>query len=316
MIGGISLMATSGLPSFGGCEEGFFPARGRFERLVLNYVHIKIGLPKPFSVLHISDTHLSEAYPDEPKAKLEQRMDRMRCFGGRQEEALRDSIAWAKDNADYIVHTGDLIDWQSRANFDLVKKYFGPNMCGSMGNHEFSPTMWRSEVKETHDEKFKDLSRKVLSEAYPFDISFQSTIVNGVNFITLDDVYGYVTAGQVERFRAEVKRGLPIVLCMHVPFISDEIAIASNKFWMGGRWDRKSMKFTSAAIPEISGDRKVQQEDPVMRDFIAYLKKEPLLKGILAGHLHFSMQDDFSATAKQYVVGGNFMFHGQEILFS
>lgn len=309
-------MATSGLPSFGGCEEGFFPARGRFERLVLNYVHIKIGLPKPFSVLHISDTHLSEAYPDEPKAKLEQRMDRMRCFGGRQEEALRDSIAWAKDNADYIVHTGDLIDWQSRANFDLVKKYFGPNMCGSMGNHEFSPTMWRSEVKETHDEKFKDLSRKVLSEAYPFDISFQSTIVNGVNFITLDDVYGYVTAGQVERFRAEVKRGLPIVLCMHVPFISDEIAIASNKFWMGGRWDRKSMKFTSAAIPEISGDRKVQQEDPVMRDFIAYLKKEPLLKGILAGHLHFSMQDDFSATAKQYVVGGNFMFHGQEILFS
>ena len=309
-------MATSGLPSFGEGEEDFFSARGRFERLVLNYVHIKIGLPKPFSVLHISDTHLSEAYPDEPKAKLEQRMDRMRCFGGRQEEALRDSIAWAKDNADYIVHTGDLIDWQSRANFDLVKKYFGLNMCGSMGNHEFSPTMWRSEVQETCDEKFKDLSRKVLSETYPFDISFQSTIVNGVNFITLDDVYGYVTSGQVERFRAEVERGLPIILCMHVPFISDEIAIASNKFWMGGRWDRKSMKFTSAAIPEISGDRKVQQEDPVTRDFIAYLKKEPLLKGILAGHLHFSMQDDFSATAKQYVVGGNFMFHGQEILFS
>ena len=310
------VMSTAQLPALAGEDENFFPTRGQYERLILNYVHIKIGLPKPFSVLHISDTHLAEAYPDEPKAKLEQRRDRMRCFGGRQEEALRDSLVWAKENADYVVHTGDLIDWQSRANFDLVRKYFGPNMCGSMGNHEFSPTMWRSEVKETHDEKYKDLSRAVLSETYPFDISFQSTVVNGVNFVTLDDVYGYVTAGQVERFHAEAKKGLPIVLCMHVPFMSDEIAIASNKFWMGGHWNRKSMKFTSAAVPDPDAARKVQMEDPVMRDFIAYLKTEPLLKGILTGHLHFTIQDDFSPTARQYVVGGNYMFHGQEVLFS
>lgn len=311
-----TLVATSRLPVFAEAGENLFATRGRFERLILNYVHIRIGLPKPFSVLHISDTHLAEAYPDEPKAKLEQRRDRMRCFGGRQEEALRDSLAWAKENADYVVHTGDLIDWQSRANFDLVKKYFGPDMCGSMGNHEFSPTMWRSEVKETRDEKYKDLSRKVLSETYPFDISFQSTVVNGVNFVSMDDVYGYVTADQVKRFRAEVAKELPIILCLHVPFISDEIAIASNKFWMGGNWKRTSMKFTSAAVPAISGERKVQQEDPVTRDFIVYLRTEPLLKGVLAGHLHFTMQDDFSPTARQYIVGGNYMFHGQEVLFS
>ena len=36
-------------------------------------------------------------------------------------------------------------------------------------------------------EAFKDRSRKALSEVFPFDISFQSTVVNGVNFITLDD---------------------------------------------------------------------------------------------------------------------------------
>ena len=51
------------------------------------------------------------------------------------------------------------------------------------------------------------------------------------------------------------------------------------------------------------------------RDFIAYLKQEPLLKGILAGHEHFTMQDRFSPTAIQYIVGSNFLFHGQEILF-
>ena len=76
------------------------------------------------------------------------------------------------------------------------------------------------------------------------------------------------------------------------------------------------MKFTSAEIPAPDSDYKIQLEDPVTRDFIASLKTEKLLRGILSGHLHFTMQDRFSPTAIQYLVGGNFMFHGQEILFT
>jgi len=68
--------------------------------------------------------------------------------------------------------------------------------------------------------------------------------------------------------------------------------------------------------PDVRGDYKRQLEDPVTRDFIAYLKGEKLLKGILAGHLHIAVQDRFSPTAMQYVVGGNFMFHGEEVLFT
>ena len=307
------LLATAKLPAV---SEGLFEGRGRFERLILNYVHIKIGLPKPFSVLHISDTHLTAADADEDPVRQTLKDERTRCFGGRQEEALRDSLAWARDNADYVIHTGDLIDWQSRANFALVKKYFGANMAGCLGNHEFSPTMGRDGVRETRDEAFKERSRAVLTATFPFDATFQSTVVNGVNFVALDDVYGYVTPHQVELFRRERAKGLPIVLCLHVPFLSDELAVAHNKYWMGETWKEASMRFTSADVPAPRGDRKVQLTDPVTRDFIASLRGEPLLKGILAGHLHFTMQDDFSPTAKQYVVGGNYMFHGQEILFS
>lgn len=73
MCGIGSVMATAELPTWAD-EEDFFPNRGQYERLVLNYVHLRIGLSKPFSVLHISDTHLAEAYSDEPKVKLEQRI--------------------------------------------------------------------------------------------------------------------------------------------------------------------------------------------------------------------------------------------------
>ena len=302
------LVAVSALPAFAD-DPSVFHLRGKYERLVLSYQRIDAGAMKPFSVLHISDTHLTEAYPDENEMKHFIKGYRTKTFGGRQEEALRDSLAWAKNNVDYVVHTGDLIDFQSRANFDLVKKYYGPAMCGSLGNHEFSQNMGRT--KQSNTEEYKAETADLLRAAYPFDIRLQSTVVNGVNFVTIDDVYGYVCPDQVERFAAEVKKDLPIILCMHVPFITPHIWLADQKFWA-----RAGRKFKSAAVPDARGDYKVQQTDPVTRDFIAYLKTEKLLKGILAGHLHITVQDRFSPTAMQYVIGGNFMFHGEEVFFT
>ena len=304
------LVATSALPAVAEEKPGLFATRGQYERLALNYIHIHIGLKQPFSVLHISDTHLTAVYPTENERKRKVSEVRTRTFGGRQEEALRDSLAWARENADYVLHTGDMIDFQSKANLDLVRKYFGGNVTGSMGNHEFSPEMWLSERKETATEAFKEPSRAMLSEAYPFDISFQSTVVNGVNFVTMDDVYGYVTSAQVAKFKAEVAKGLPIVLCMHVPFATRENVMVSHKYWMGGKWDKKSMKFRHVPKDEPA------IKDGVTRDFVAFLKGEPLLKAILCGHNHYTFQEDFSPTARQYIVGSNFMFHGQEVLFT
>ena len=305
-----TVVATSALPSFAD-DPSVFPKRGGAERLVLAYQHIPIGLKEPFSILHISDTHLSAAYPNEADGadKMKSMARRTCTFGGRQEEALRDSLAWAKDNVDYVLHTGDLIDWQSEANFDLVKKYYGSTMFGSMGNHEFYTYL--PGEKHTWQEPFKERSWRLLKENYPIDARFSAKVINGVNFICLDDVFGTVQPDQVERFRAEAGKGLPMILCMHVPFHTPAIWRASAKFW------RRSGKFGAASVaPDARGDYKRQLEDPVTRDFIAYLKGEPLLKGILTGHLHITVQDRFSPTAMQYVVGGNFMFHGEEVLFT
>ena len=321
-LGGFGgLLATAALPGCKSAAEGreeLYAGRGNFERLALGSAHIEAGATVPFSLLHISDTHLTAAYPNEPEDKQQLMKARTQTFGGRQEEALRDSLAWAKTNVDFVVHTGDLIDFQSRANYDLVKKYFGAGAAkvASAGNHEFSPEMWMGAVKEEHTEAYKNLTRKDLQAAYPYDLQFNATVVNGINFIAMDDVYGYVPPVCVEKFHAEVKKGLPIVLCMHVPFYTDGIWRADQKFWTSAAQHGKPNFFRAAAIPDAHGDYKVQQTDKVTRDFIASLKGEKLLKGILAGHLHITVQERFSPTAMQYVVGGNFMFHGQEVLFT
>jgi hypothetical protein len=75
-------------------------------------------------------------------------------------------------------------------------------------------------------------------------------------------------------------------------------------------------KYSSASVPNARSDYARQLSDKTTCDFIAYLKSEPLLKGILAGHLHIDVSDRFSPTAMEYVVGGNFMFHGRHVLFT
>ena len=287
-----------------------FGERGSHEQLTLAYRHVKIGLEKPFSLLHISDTHLCAADGRESEFKRAFAERRNRLFGGKMEEALRDSLAWAKKNADAVLHTGDLIDFQTQANYDLVRRYLGgePNVFGCAGNHEYQG---RNEGEViTNDFRYNDLTANEVRKAMAYAKRIDSVVVGGVNFVSLEQTYGVVCEEQVEGFRKEAQKGLPIVLCMHAPFMTDEIWRASCRFWSRGG------KYRSAQLAAASGDYRRQLDDPLTTSFIAALKKEPLLKAICAGHLHITVSDDFSPTAKEYVVGGNFLFHGQEILFT
>ena len=85
---------------------------------------------------------------------------------------------------------------------------------------------------------------------------------------------------------------------------------------MGKFWSGCDKKFRPETVRAAAGDYKRQLEDKTTAAFLADLRKEPLLKGILAGHLHISVQDRFSPTAIEYVVGPNFLFHGQEVIFT
>ena len=288
VAGGI--VATSRLP---------LHARGNFEQLSLAYAHITAGAEKPFSVLHISDTHLTFANPDEDEKTQDYRRRRTELFGCRQYEALKDSIRWAKLNADYLVHTGDLVDWVSEGNMLAVQEAFGPeagNIFGSIGNHEY---FWP--LKDRKPGRAECFAK--CSKAYPYKLDFGSQVINGVNFVSIDDAHNDVTQDQVEAFAREVKKGLPIILLMHVPFPTPRIMEATRKYWA---WNTK---FRNEPPKPITFGKRGQE-------FIKYLKGEKLLKGILAGHQHITVEERFSPTAVQYLVAGNFAFAGREVLFT
>ena len=244
------------------------------EKLKVNGVVIEAGAKKPFSVLHVSDTHLTAVYPHEDKWKQEMSRADTPIFGAKQEEALAEAVAYARRHCDFLLHTGDLIDFVSESNLDIAKRLLPGGCLGALGNHEYSHYGW--------------LAKKA-----------------GTAGPGRDDADGAVSEDQAKTFRRIAARGKPIVLCMHVPFYTPGICRAGKRWWKKG---------TDEANPELKlPDFQRQRSDAATCGFIEYLKGEPLLKGILSGHLHMFAEDRFSSTAMQYVAAGNFSFLSQMV---
>ena len=186
--------------------------------LHLETIEIPVGASKPFGAIHVSDTHIVRVdnRDDERKMKLAAG----RRFAPWGEHYLDEAINLAKGRGDMLLHTGDLIDFVSAANLDFAAVHFAAgDWFVSSGNHEFS--RYVGEAKE--DDAYKRESYARVQDAYPNDLTFSSRVVNGVNFVAIDDVYYNVTAAQHALFAKEVEKGLPIVLLCHVPFYGPKI---------------------------------------------------------------------------------------------
>ena len=280
--------------------------------LNIRKIEIPVGIKKPFAALHISDTHLTKVDDRDVERKIMLAASRARWFS-KAEHYLDEAIHYARANKLMLIHTGDLIDFVSEANLDAAAMHYRDNdWFVSAGNHEYS--LFVGEAKE--DEAYKKQSYDKVQENYPNDLTFYSQVVNGVNFVSIDDVYYNVTERQHELVANEMKRGLPVVLLCHVPFYTPkhcQYELKRNNgscgYLTGAPLEITSKYATDTSLPEEEQwrNRSVQQRaDKATLDFIAWLKEQPLLKGILCGHMHYFYEERFSKTAMQYTVGATY----------
>lgn len=220
-----------------------------------------------------------------------------------------------------MLHTGDMIDFVSEDNLNLVESQMRvADWIVAPGNHEFS--LYVGDAKE--DEAYKAQSYDRVQKAFPNDLTFSSRVVNGVNFVSLMNGYYYITEYQRQRMEQEVKRGLPIVMLCHVPLYTPkhcEQNLKGNNNW-APYLSGVPLEITSKLRPNASFPKDhwrqcaVQQRaDKVTLDFLAWLKQQPELKAVLCGHCHHFFEEQFSPTAMLYAVGAGYQGAGYEIEF-
>jgi len=284
-----------------------------FEPLKVKRIRIEVGAERPFRAFHLSDTHVARAdatEKDPRKVTLAAERSSFLRFG---EHYLEEAVHLARAEKALLLHTGDMIDFVSNANLRYTGLTFGSDdWFVAAGNHEFS--RYVGEARE--DAAYKAGSWERVQASYPNDLAFASRVVNGVNFVSFDDVYYTVAPDVLGKLEREVGKGLPIVLMCHVPFHTPKHYahnIAHTKgvcsYLMGTPdelVDTWGGKHDFPAGQEWR-DRAVQQRaDAPTKEFVRYVMAQKLVKAVLTGHCHGYWEERLSPTAVQYTAAGTF----------
>ena len=276
-------------------------------------LEIEVGAKKAFRALHFSDSHLNFMSAAEQVNEGAKRAfaNRVPVFP-QSLVNFQATVDYARRNNLAMLHTGDLVDYESEANYAIAGRTLGDmaDFHFAIGNHEY----WNPKGGKSRDE-----IRERVHKAFPSDLLVSSRIMNGVNFVAFDDANNNVAAEVCRRVKAEFEKGLPVVLMMHVPFYTPRtFAWSFDTLGCGPRCGTADITGVPADI--VRAKYRPNQIDynlprePTL-ELMAFLKEQRLLKAILCGHMHSAFRDRFSETAEQYVVGGNFKGEAYEIVF-
>lgn len=287
----------------GSCLAAALPGFAEERRtLEILPVEVKLGLAHPFRVLHVSDTHIHDMYPEErtdPDRRATWDLRNASKTILRPKEWLEESVRSARERGDLLVHTGDLIDYVSDANLDeAMRTLEGVDSIAVVGNHEWKWLFDKEKERPIAENRVRFASR--LARLHPRPSHFART-VHGVDFVAIDNSDCLISEEQAAFVRAECGKGLPVVLLCHVPFRTMDL--------------RKAV--FERDIPEsnlVEGN--AAPCDPTTHAFCDYLRREPAVKAILCGHLHRACQTRYSPTAMEYVAGANFKGFAYEFSFA
>ena len=255
---------------------------------------IEIGLKNPVKFLHMTDTHITR---DDPTGWSEGAFD---MYPGSCELFWAQAVEYAKKTGLPVLHTGDLIDFFSPANFKYLDEEWNEiDYIYAAGNHDFCHFLG----KAVEDYEYKWEMMKEAQRHFKNNLYFYSRMIGEVNFVTLDNSYYRITEGQIEALKAEVAKGHPIILGMHVPFYTESIHEYAKSI------NAKALHVI--AVPqeiidtyEDSGVRSRQTPDEATLKAVEYIKNEPLIKALITGHKHANFVDMLSPTLIQYVTTG------------
>ena len=275
-------------------------------RLNIRNVKLSLGVPTPFSFLHFSDTHLTEATAEELAAVGED----PRAFHKNRAMVLKKNVrsfaavlARIREAGTFAVNTGDLLDYVSEGGLASAAAQHGLNILATPGNHE--ATALDPAMRPKGKAMFERLGGRI-EKSFGCKLPVEAKMVKGVKFVALDNagVSRFRADEALEALKREFAAGLPTVLCCHFPLFSPELLAHERK---GNK--TKPARAWMMVGEEVEGVAP-RPEDKAIVDF---LKSQRSLKAVLAGHLHGFWQGTFNGTVPMVVAPANYSGHALEL---
>ena len=294
-------------------DHGEFP-ESVFNQMNLRRIRVEIGLSKAFSVVQASDSHLTSVsaadFEKLDDKSMEWYLSRSKIFAGGI-PGLAAALFYAKKKEIPLFHTGDLFDFPSYGNLDMVRRDFaGRDWFFAPGNHEYHG--WgpgAPAIRFGRGAEDRAAGRRLMEPHFPNPFPVASRIIGGVNFVQYDNggFSDYTGQWQLERVKKEFAKGLPVVMLCHMPFYTEELVeqmVAKKKLVK----DQINAGYLQGVPWCNNWSGRV--------DMMNWLKTQPLLKAVICGHLHNEFIVDFAPGVKQYVADANYKGAVYEFTFA
>ncbi len=268
-------------------------------KLTVDRIEINAGLKNPLKFLHISDSHIM-CWSDELQEQQKLLSYRKKAFG-KSREYWNQAIEFSKNNNAPILNTGDVYDFFNSESLKFLSNDVIPSNCVyAVGNHEFSRYCGsKPEIEGTSD------MVSAVEKSIGYDVWFSSRIIGGLNIIAMNDANYQFNEYQMKRLKEEIARGLPILAMFHIP-------IYTEKFYTDSFSKKRNCAFL-VGVPEdkLAGypkERRIAHTPTVTTLKVAQiLRTEPLIKGIICGHIHKTISDTLPSGGIQSTVNGGFL---------
>lgn len=256
------------------------------------------GLQKEYKILHITDLHASEFTEAEagkmpPNRLAYMEIRRTHWAGGRtfvSAEALPMLIDYAKEiKADLILMTGDMLDFPSEANLELMEACIKASAVPVLyitGNHDWSyaDDYHTEAAAATYLTRVDAISNCVDHAAiYEDDTVLVCAVDSGLDRIREETLAVYLTAAR----RAKTM-GKALILALHVPIHAETLVEDTVRVW------KRELTIGEGAFGA---------DDPTTMDFYHTVTTELDLAPdlVIAGHVHFDHEDLFPNGIPQYI---------------
>ncbi len=246
-------------------------------------------LDREYVFLQVSDVHVSYGTQDEPESHLKMIKEQNIQWspkGFLPEETmdmLKEYILRSEPAVDAVLMAGDCMNFYSPSNFEVFLE-----KCNSLpteilytpGNHEH----W---IIADGGENASRIAWEQMGKLMQNSPDFWVKDYGSFLIVGIDNAEHTVSERQVELLKQQMKRGIPILLLVHIPFASQPVLNAIEE-----RWGRPDKYF----VFETDNDSDTVKE-------FCRLVRDP--KGsvfsVFAGHIHTSHTGEYAPGKMQYV---------------